>query len=180
MCSTNVLSPSNPRRGQVQGIGREVWLGLFNVLAFVGMILVAVIFAIAPVLLFGRWCFGRGRSFARFLFRREPHVNALGQVHETHRKLLTEGELDGLPLRREHCKGIVDGALRLFRVVNEQRDRRLHLGVKGQRQYALGIRWSLDEDAIRLHRLQRAPQAPRRTGSMVPDAKYLEGGGGHV
>ena len=93
------------------------------------------------------------------------------QVDHARVDAVREGPAQRDPLRREGREGVEDGARRLGRVVGQQRDRRLHVLVRGKGQQRPGVGWPLDEHGVGLQLLERGRDGPRRAGAMVADAQ---------
>ncbi len=108
--------------------------------------------------------------FFVFLFvEREPV--ALRQVHETHRHVVRQRPTQRLPLGRKLRERVERRALRFVGSVDEQRDRRAHLRVRGERDQRVGIRRPLDEQRLRSDGFQRRQHPPRRPRPMMTNAE---------
>ena len=125
-----------------------------------------------------RWGFGSGglvhrldRLRRRFRFAFQRQADRLWQIHEAHRDVVLQAVADRLPFRGEFGEGIVDGATRFGGIVQQQRHRRFHVGVGGQRQHALGVGRTFDQNQIRSQLRQRLQHAARRTRPMMADAE---------
>ncbi len=91
------------------------------------------------------------------------------QITEPDRDARVQRVPDRLPLRREHREGPERRLLRLPGHVAEQRHRRPHLRVRGQRDQPVRLRRSLDQHDVRALLLQGRPHRPRRPRSVMPD-----------
>ena len=108
------------------------------------------------------------RGFRRDLQRQ---ADRLRQIHEAHRDVVLQTVADRLPFRGKFGEGIVNGAARFGGVVQQQRHRRFHARVGGQRQHILGVGRAFDQNQIRPQFRQRLHYTARRTGSVVADAE---------
>ncbi len=92
------------------------------------------------------------------------------QVDHAHVDAVRERPAERDPLRRERGEGVEDGAGRLGGVVGEQRDRRLHLLVRGQGEQRPGVGRPLDQDGVRLQLLEHRGDGAGGAGAVVADA----------
>jgi hypothetical protein len=101
----------------------------------------------------------------------------LRHVDEAGGYFVLEGVTERLPFRREHCEGIEHRQVRRLRRIDQQRHRRLQLGMRDQRQHLRRIRRPLDQHDIRAQGLERGAQRARAAWSVMPDAEDVEGHG---
>ena len=85
----------------------------------------------------------------------------LRQIHKPHGDLARQPVTERLPFGREDGERIKDRALRLIWRVDQQRDRRLHLPMRQQRQRVGGVGRAFNKKAIRPQCFQRLAQAAR-------------------
>jgi hypothetical protein len=94
-----------------------------------------------------------------------------GQVHEAHRDVRVQRPADRHPLRGEPGQRPERRLARLVRDVCEQRHRRAHRLVRGERDDGVRLGRPLDEQHLRAARLQRGPHGARRARPVVPHAQ---------
>src|SRR5688572_31259865 len=104
---------------------------------------------------------GRGDDTAVvFIFRRrlpllsferrfDTHLDSLREIHESKRYFARKAELNRLPFGRELRERVVGSTLRVLGIVNQQRNRRLHLRMRCKRQDLVGIGRAFDKNAVR-------------------------------
>ncbi len=116
--------------------------------------------------------FGRLRLFKglprRFL---QGHAVPQGQVHETHWHPVRQCPADRLPLRRKLGERVKGGALRFVGLVDEQRDGRAHLRVRGEGKKPIHVRRTFHQHGLRADRFQSVHDAACRTWPVVADAQ---------
>ena len=90
----------------------------------------------------------------------------------------SSGVSERLPLGRELGERVVHRVPGLLRPIDQQGDRRHHLGVDQERDHRIGVGRAFDEDDARLDRLECLPDAPRRARPVMADAQDVDGAGG--
>ena len=96
-----------------------------------------------------------------------------GQVAEPDRDARVQRVRDRLPLRREHRERPERRLPRLPGHVAEQRHRRPHVRVRGQRDQLVRLRRALDQHDVGALSGQGGPHRPRRSGPVVPDPETV-------
>ena len=97
-----------------------------------------------------------------------------GQVAEAHRHLVLGGPAQRLPFRREHRERPERGDPRCPGHVGQQRHRRAHARVRGQRQQRVGVGRPLDQHDVRADPVQLGHHRPGRARPVVPDAQHRD------
>lgn len=90
------------------------------------------------------------------------------QVDETDRHVPLQGPADRDPLRGELGQRPERGTPRLVHDMRQQRDRRHHVLVGGERHQHVRLGRPLDQDDTRTGRVERGPHSPGRTGAVMP------------
>lgn len=99
------------------------------------------------------------------------------EVDEADLGARVQGPAQRHPLRGELGHRPERGPARVVHHMGEQRDRRPHVRVGGEREQPVGLGRALDEHGPGARRLQRRPHGPRRPGPVVAHAEQPGAGG---
>ena len=112
--------------------------------------------------------------------RREGELMAHRQIDEAGRDAVRQAVMQRVPFRRKYREGIKRRLAGIVRVVDQQCNRRLQIGVGDDRQHRLAFRRAFDQQAIGLQTFQRLDQTAGATRPVVADAEQVERGVSHI
>ena len=111
-----------------------------------------------------------------FLLLVERHAVALRQVHKPHRHIVGQRPAHRLPLGRKLRERVERRLFGRVGTVDEQRNRRTHFRVRGERDQRVRIRRAFDQNRLRPDGFQRRQHPPRRPRPVVADTEDMEVG----
>src|SRR3954447_15804467 len=114
---------------------------------------------------------------ARFAGFARGQLDRLRQIHEPRRDAMSRRPRERLPFRREHGERIEDASRRRVGRIDEEGNGRSEVLISGKPDQVVAVGRALDQERVRIERVERSPQRACASRPVVTDAEEMYSSG---